>query len=106
MLNALEAAQKQQAATGRPGRVRVLLERRDGVADLEICDSGAGPEQNLAAELFEPFVTSKAEGVGLGLTVARRVVDAHGGSIDWSRHDGLTQFRIRLPLAAEEPSHV
>jgi signal transduction histidine kinase len=106
VLNALEAAQKQRATTGWPGRVLVTLTRADDRAELEVCDSGAGPEGNLADGLFEPFVTSKAEGVGLGLAVARQVVHAHGGTIDWSRRDGLTRFRIRLPIAAEEPNHV
>jgi signal transduction histidine kinase len=106
VLNALEAAQKQRATTGEDGHVLLMLTHADGLAELEVCDSGAGPEGNLAAGLFEPFVTSKAEGIGLGLAVARQVVCAHGGTIDWSRRDGLTRFRIRLPIAAEEPSHV
>jgi signal transduction histidine kinase len=105
-LNALEAAQRQQAASGQAARVLVSLAQLDGLAELEVCDSGSGPARELAAGMFEPFSTSKAEGVGLGLAVARQVVEAHGGTLDWRRHEGLTRFRIRIPVTAAEPSHV
>jgi two-component system, NtrC family, nitrogen regulation sensor histidine kinase GlnL len=52
--------------------------------------------------MFEPFVSSKAEGAGLGLAVARQVVEAHGGRIMWTRTSGVTQFRVRLPALAKE----
>jgi signal transduction histidine kinase len=68
------------------------------VAVVEVRDSGAGPAADVAERLFEPFVTGKREGVGLGLAVARRVAEAHGGTISWRRHDQSTCFRIELPL--------
>ena len=64
----------------------------------EIRDSGPGPAPDVAARLFEPFVTGKPEGVGLGLAVARQVAEAHGGSINWRREARCTCFRIELPL--------
>ena len=54
----------------------------------------------MAAKLFEPFVTGKREGVGLGLAVARQVALAHDGAITWERQDGKTCFRLELPLVA------
>jgi signal transduction histidine kinase len=71
------------------------------VVVLEIRDSGPGPKPEVADRLFEPFVTGKPEGVGLGLAVARQVAEAHGGSIRWDRRDGWTCFRIELPKASE-----
>jgi signal transduction histidine kinase len=63
---------------------------------LEVWDSGPGPPGEIADRLFEPFVTGKREGVGLGLAVTRQVVEAHGGRITWRRQDGRTCFRTEL----------
>jgi signal transduction histidine kinase len=73
----------------------------EGIVVLEVRDSGAGPKADVADRLFEPFVTGKSEGVGLGLAVARQVAEAHGGSIRWSREEGWTCFCIQLPLTRE-----
>ncbi len=92
LTNAIEAA-------GPDGQVEVRLGRAAAArAFVEVLDSGPGPPAEVAAKLFEPFVTGKQEGVGLGLAVARQVAEAHGGSIGWQRHDGRTCFRIELPL--------
>ncbi|MGE3807335.1 MAG: PAS domain-containing sensor histidine kinase [Gemmataceae bacterium] len=97
--NAVEAA-------GPGGRVEIQLRREEGnVYLVDVLDSGPGPAAEVAAKLFEPFVTGKREGVGLGLAVARRVAEAHGGSITWHRQDRRTCFRITLPAGMElEPS--
>jgi nitrogen-specific signal transduction histidine kinase len=71
----------------------------DSAAEIRICDSGAGPKKALAASLFEPFVTDKPQGAGLGLAMAKDVIDAHGGSIHWTRENGRTRFEVTLPLA-------
>jgi signal transduction histidine kinase len=71
---------------------------------LEVIDSGPGPPAEIAERLFEPFVTSKREGVGLGLAVAQQVARLHGGWIGWSRDGGRTCFRILLPQAGERAS--
>lgn len=65
---------------------------------IEVRDSGPGPAPEVAERLFEPFVTGKPEGVGLGLAVGRQVVQALGGSLSWRRETGQTCFRIELPL--------
>jgi signal transduction histidine kinase len=89
--NAVEAA-------GHGGWVEVRARAEGNHGVIEVLDSGAGPPPEIAARLFEPFVTSKREGVGLGLAVAGQVAEAHGGRIIWSRSSEQTCFRIELPL--------
>lgn len=69
----------------------------DGSRVVEVIDTGPGPPPELADRLFEPFVTGKEQGIGLGLAVAKRAADSHGGRLAWERRDGRTVFRIELP---------
>jgi signal transduction histidine kinase len=85
-------------------REETRLSSPASVVVLEVRDSGPGPKPEVADRLFEPFVTSKPEGVGLGLAVARQVAEAHGGSIVWNRENGWTSFRIEIPLN-DRPQH-
>ena len=64
---------------------------------LAVEDSGAGPEESVRDSMHEPFVTSKPEGIGLGLAVARAVAEEHGGVLAWERTNGRTRFAISLP---------
>jgi signal transduction histidine kinase len=87
-------------ATGPGGSVEVRVRAgsvRDGRYVVEVTDTGTGPPAEIAPKLFEPFVTGKEEGIGLGLAVARQAAEAHGGQITWERRDGKTVFRIDLP---------
>jgi signal transduction histidine kinase len=70
----------------------------DHGAVVKISDSGPGPAPEVAARLFEPFVTDKSEGTGLGLYVAHQTVQNHCGKIDWHRNDGMTRFTVELPI--------
>ena len=94
--NALEAA-------GSNGSVEVALTSPGPLAVVEVIDSGPGPPPELAAKLFEPFVTGKPEGIGLGLAVAKQAAEAHGGRIDWERRGGQTVFLVELP-PLQQPS--
>jgi signal transduction histidine kinase len=83
-------------AVGANGVVEVRLSKED-VAVFEVIDTGPGPKTSIAERIFEPFVTGKSEGVGLGLAVTKQVVEGHGGRISWRREDARTIFRIELP---------
>jgi len=74
-----------------------------GALWLEVWDSGPGPSPEIEERLFEPFVTGKPEGVGLGLAVSRQIVEGHGGRITWRRQNSRTCFRIELPAGERLP---
>jgi len=95
ILNAVEAA-------GAGGWVRVEFgDERDGHCRLRVLDSGDGPPADFVDRLFEPFSTTKPEGVGLGLAVARQVAELHGGSLSFARLDGATCFELALPVGGD-----
>ena len=78
----------------------------DETVEVSVADSGSGLAPEVAAHLFQPFVTTKRHGMGLGLSICRTIVEAHGGRI-WvdSRPGGGTIFRFTLRAAKlEEPS--
>lgn len=94
-------------AVGPAGGVSVTLTVAGPTAVVEVSDTGPGPAPEVAARLFEPFVTGKPEGIGLGLAVARHAVEAHGGTLAWRRDGGRTVFRVAFPGAtpqAADPS--
>lgn len=93
-LNAIEAA-------GNGGSVSLALGVDESEVVLEVRDTGSGPPESLASSLFDTFVTSKPEGVGLGLALAHQVATEHGGRLSWSRIDGQTCFQLALPRAVE-----
>lgn len=86
------------AAMRGQGNVCVRASRQPEGDVIEVQDSGPGPDGAVRATLFEPFVTTKRAGMGLGLTYCQEVVRRHGGSIQLieSSAPGAT-FRISLP---------
>ena len=79
--------------------------RGDGTIEVSVSDSGAGLASEVAAHLFQPFVTTKRRGMGLGLSICRTIVEAHGGRI-WvaPRPGGGTVFHFTLRTPDEEGS--
>jgi signal transduction histidine kinase len=85
-------------AVGVGGEVAITLGQNGSTASVEICDTGPGPSADVAGRLFEPFVTGKPEGIGLGLAVARHAAEAHGGRVSWRRENRRTVFHVELPI--------
>lgn len=69
---------------------------------VEIIDDGPGVPPDLAANLFEPFVSGRENGTGLGLALVSKIVSDHGGWISVESEPGRTVFRLSLPLAPKE----
>jgi len=80
--------------------IRITTGAVDGRAELSVLDTGSGILADKLKTVFEPFFTTKAHGMGMGLSIARTIVEAHGGRI-WAenRAEGGAVFRINLPLA-------
>jgi signal transduction histidine kinase len=79
--------------------ISIRTSRVEKFAELSVSDRGPGISEDKLKEVFEPFFTSKAEGMGMGLSIARTIIEAHNGHI-WAknRDHGGASFRIRLPL--------
>jgi len=85
-------------AMGGQGQLHVNVARSDDYDVISFCDTGPGIPPDVHESLFEPLVTTKAKGVGLGLTICRQIVEGHGGTIDVVDHEGGgAAFRVRLP---------
>jgi FixJ family two-component response regulator/signal transduction histidine kinase len=96
LLNGIDAVEGSE-----PGARRVMLVARSSESGMcvEVTDSGPGMDEEALARVFQPFFTTKPGGMGLGLSISRTIVAAHGGalSVQSARGQGTT-FRIELPL--------
>ncbi|WP_316013181.1 PAS domain-containing sensor histidine kinase [Roseobacter sp. HKCCA0434] len=81
--NAAEAIETRVEKTGDAveGRIRVSLDIGDGTATLRLTDNGVGLPEGPAERLFEPYVTHRDKGTGLGLPIVRKIVEEHGGTL-------------------------
>jgi signal transduction histidine kinase len=79
------------------GPLRVAVAPRDGRIRFAVTDAGAGVPAEVGPKVFEPFVTTKQDGVGLGLALTKRIVEDHGGAIGYDSASGATTFWIELP---------
>ncbi|HQU02441.1 MAG TPA: ATP-binding protein, partial [Acetobacteraceae bacterium] len=79
-----------------PGRARPNLP-----LFVVVRDNGPGIPDDIKRHLFEPFVSTKASGSGLGLALVAKIVADHGGLIDVDSRPGRTEFRIHLPVFEE-----
>ena len=103
-----------EAMTDGPRRLLTIGTKltRDNMVEISIGDTGPGLPAEVRTKLFEPFVTTKAGGLGIGLSICRVIVEAHGGQLKAEDNPGGgTVFRFTLPLsddsklvAREEPA--
>lgn len=92
LLNSIQAIDKE-------GRVTVELEARNLSAAIIVSDNGRGIPSEHLPSIFRPFYTTKANGTGLGLSLARRIVEQHQGTIEVASLVGQgTQFTVLLPI--------
>ncbi len=91
-------------ATPAGGAVTVRAEPLGRGLELQIEDSGPGIPDDLKRDIFNPFFTTKADGIGLGLSNALKFVQEHGGELDFNCEGGRTTFFMRLPPSP--PTHV
>ena len=100
VLNAMDAV------TGLPENrrlIEVLIERRDANARISVQDRGCGIPGETLPKLFDSFFSTKQQGMGLGLSIARSIVDAHGGRIWAENREGHgAAFHVELPEAVAE----
>ena len=84
-------------------KVQTLGGRRESLPlQILIMDNGTGVPEELQRHIFEPFVTSKGSGSGLGLALVSKIISDHGGVISCESEPGWTRFRMLLPVAAEQ----
>ena len=95
MRNALEAVQQSKTR-----RLTISTRLDNDFAVVGVADSGPGLPENVAARLFQPFVTTKSQGLGMGLAICRTIVEAHGGRL-WAGPNpgGGALFSFVLPVS-------
>jgi signal transduction histidine kinase len=100
LLNGMDAA-------GRGGALQVIVREPDtpgGCCRISFLDSGKGVPDESLHQLFEPFVTTKEQGIGLGLAISRRIVEEHGGAIHVANCDaGGAEFTVLLSTSSASP---
>jgi len=93
LINAIEAIENDN------GKISIKVKTENDVAVIEMLDNGSGIEEENIPRLFEPYYTSKRNGIGLGLASTLNIVQAHGGSIEvTSEISKYTNFTITLPV--------
>jgi len=83
--------------------IKISHDEESGMIDIIVKDAGCGMDEDSIKNIFTPFYTTKIKGVGIGLSVAEKIVRNHGGQISVeSRRDAGTQFTVSLPAWSGE----
>lgn len=91
--NALDALANRQQP-----RIIIATQRSTDYVEVVVADNGPGLTGEVQARLFEPFFSTKPQGLGMGLVVSRTIVEAHGGTLLAENWEEGARFRVRLPL--------
>lgn len=87
-------------ASAERGRVEIVVERRDAAAEITVSDQGPGVPPGQLGRIFEPYFSTHATGTGLGLPIAARIAEEHGGSlVARNRPSGGFEVVVTIPLA-------
>ncbi|WP_331588570.1 PAS domain-containing sensor histidine kinase [Phenylobacterium sp.] len=105
LVNLIRNAAEAVASTAGPRVLTVSTTVRKGMAEVAVRDSGPGVPPDLAERLFSPFVSTKSDGMGVGLSICHRIVEAHGGRMWLAPSACGADFRFTLPLASKELAH-
>ena len=81
-----------------PGTIEVRATVEEGMCRLTVIDSGPGVPERLGDRIFEPFVTGRKGGTGLGLPISRRILRLHGGDLELQASTGGASFLLTIPL--------
>lgn len=100
LINLVSNAVHAMASRERPRRLEVSLRAADGAVELAVRDHGPGVAPDDLPRLFEPLFSTRRGGVGLGLSLSRQIVEAHGGALTADNAPGGgARFTLRLPVA-------
>ena len=95
-IEAMEEAEKRELVVS-------TVAAQDNMVEISVADTGSGIAPEVSAQLFQPFITTKRQGMGVGLSISRTIVEAHGGSIaPRSNPGGGTVFSFTLPALSKE----
>jgi signal transduction histidine kinase len=95
-------------AVGETGKVELMASVLENEVELVFEDTGPGVSESIRRRLFEPLITTKARGIGLGLPLVRRILERHGGSITYSprpERGAGARFLLRLPTTPQGGAH-
>ena len=101
-----------EAVSGKKAEIKLTSSFRPGVRlsvpgrarpvslpmEFSVIDNGSGVPEDIKAHLFDPFVTTKSSGTGLGLALVAKIIGDHGGTIECNSEPGHTEFCVRLPM--------